>query len=101
MSATLDANLFSTFFNGAPLLSVPGRTFPVSHYYLEDLLEKTGHIVEEGSRCAKRGCGDFETVSLWVTTRGGEKRRETAAMESETDLGVSGDFVGYSLTTRR
>ena len=101
MSATLDANLFSSYFGGAPVLTVPGRTFPVSTYYLEDLLEQTGHIVEEGSRCAKRNYNGRETVSLWVTTRGGERRRETAAMESETDVAVSDDYIGYSLPTRR
>jgi hypothetical protein len=94
MSATLDANLFSSYFGGAPVITVPGRTFPVAHYFLEDLLEKTGHIIEEGSRCARRNCSSSESASLWVTTRGGEKRRETAIIEA--DIPVSGDFVGYS-----
>ena len=29
MSATLDAGKFQSYFNDAPLISVPGRTFPV------------------------------------------------------------------------
>ena len=33
MSATLDAAKFQSYFQGAPLLSVPGRTFPVEVYY--------------------------------------------------------------------
>ena len=33
MSATLDADKFQKFFDGAPLLRVPGRTFPVEVYY--------------------------------------------------------------------
>lgn len=33
MSATLDAEKFQTYFNNAPLLKVPGRTFPVEIYY--------------------------------------------------------------------
>lgn len=33
MSATLDAEKFQTYFNEAPLLAVPGRTFPVEVYY--------------------------------------------------------------------
>ena len=33
MSATLDAEKFQKFFDGAPLLRVPGRTFPVEIYY--------------------------------------------------------------------
>jgi pre-mRNA-splicing factor ATP-dependent RNA helicase DHX15/PRP43 len=33
MSATLDAEKFQEYFNGAPLLRVPGRTFPVEVFY--------------------------------------------------------------------
>ena len=101
MSATLDAALFTTYFGNAPLVTVPGRAFPVAHYYLEDLIEKSGHIIEEGSRYAVRNHDKQETVSLWLTTKGGERRRETAALESEIDVGVSDDFIGYSLATRR
>jgi len=33
MSATLDAEKFQNYFNGAPLLKVPGRKFPVELFY--------------------------------------------------------------------
>ena len=33
MSATLDAEKFQAYFEGAPLLRVPGRTFPVEIFY--------------------------------------------------------------------
>ena len=33
MSATLDAQKFQDYFNGAPLMKVPGRTFPVQVFY--------------------------------------------------------------------
>ncbi|EHS63108.1 DEAH-box ATP-dependent RNA helicase prp43, variant 2 [Puccinia graminis f. sp. tritici] len=33
MSATLDAAKFQSYFNSAPLLKVPGRTFPVETFY--------------------------------------------------------------------
>lgn len=33
MSATLDAEKFQTYFDNAPLLKVPGRTFPVEIFY--------------------------------------------------------------------
>ncbi|KAL8817458.1 MAG: hypothetical protein Q9223_003713 [Gallowayella weberi] len=41
MSATVDAAKFSSYFNGAPVLTVPGRTFPVQIQYLEDAIEET------------------------------------------------------------
>uniref|UniRef100_A0A7I4A4A1 RNA helicase n=1 Tax=Physcomitrium patens TaxID=3218 RepID=A0A7I4A4A1_PHYPA len=41
MSATLDADLFSSYFNNCPVVRVPGFTFPVQTYYLEDVLALT------------------------------------------------------------
>lgn len=35
MSATLNATLFSEYFRGAPVLDIPGRTFPVEQIFLE------------------------------------------------------------------
>ena len=101
MSATLDAQLFCSFFHNAPLVSVPGRTFPVSDYYLEDLIEATGHIIEEDSQYAIRNYYSREMASLHVTKRGGEQRREAVALESETSVDVSEDFPGYSISTRK
>jgi pre-mRNA-splicing factor ATP-dependent RNA helicase DHX15/PRP43 len=36
MSATLDAEKFQNYFDNAPLLAVPGRTYPVEIYYTKD-----------------------------------------------------------------
>lgn len=101
MSATLDAELFCSFFGGAPLVSVPGRTFPVASYYLEDLLDETGHIIEEGSRHAGRAYDNRETASMYITMKGGEKREEIVSLDSELDVELTDDFIGYSLATRR
>ncbi|KAL2265029.1 hypothetical protein VTJ83DRAFT_7539 [Remersonia thermophila] len=49
MSATVDAERFSNYLGGAPVLSVPGRTFPVRVQYLEDAVELTGYSVEQRS----------------------------------------------------
>lgn len=45
MSATVDAERFSKYLGGAPVLTVPGRTFPVQVRYLEDAIETTGYMV--------------------------------------------------------
>ncbi|GJE85993.1 HrpA-like RNA helicase [Phanerochaete sordida] len=55
MSATLDAEKFSSYFGGCPILQVPGRTFPVEVRYLEDAVEFTKWKVTEGSPYAMRG----------------------------------------------
>ncbi|KAH8273341.1 hypothetical protein KR018_003934 [Drosophila ironensis] len=46
MSATLNATLFSEYFGGAPVLDIPGRTFPVQQLFLEDILEKSDFVME-------------------------------------------------------
>ena len=101
MSATLDAQLFCSFFHGAQLVVVPGRTFPVATYFLEDLLEATDFIIEEGSIYAHREYSARETSSILVTTRGGEKRREIVSLDSDLHTQVSDDYPGYKLATRR
>ena len=41
MSATMDSQKVSRYFGNAPVLHIPGRTFPVSVQYLEDIIEAT------------------------------------------------------------
>ncbi|KAK4990405.1 hypothetical protein LTR50_002580 [Elasticomyces elasticus] len=43
MSATVDAQRFSRYLNNAPIVTVPGRTFPVQAKFLEDAIEITGY----------------------------------------------------------
>ncbi|KAI0534078.1 ATP dependent RNA helicase [Xylaria digitata] len=47
MSATVDAERFSNYLGRAPVLNVPGRTFPVQIKYLEDALEVTGYTLNQ------------------------------------------------------
>jgi ATP-dependent RNA helicase DHX29 len=49
MSATIDAARFSSYLNDAPILTVPGRTFPVQTQYLEDAIELTHYAGTSGS----------------------------------------------------
>lgn len=44
MSATLDANIYSSYYWNCPVLSCPGRTFPVTVNYLEDCYTATRYI---------------------------------------------------------
>lgn len=45
MSATINAELFSDYFGGAPMAHIPGFTYPVKQHFLEDVLEMTGHVI--------------------------------------------------------
>ncbi|KAJ5896633.1 uncharacterized protein N7473_006032 [Penicillium subrubescens] len=47
MSATVDAQRFSNYLGGVPVLNIPGRTFPVEMKYLEDAVEMTNYSLSE------------------------------------------------------
>lgn len=50
MSATLEAQRFSNYLGGVPVLNIPGRTFPVEIKYLEDAVEMTNYrLTDDGS----------------------------------------------------
>lgn len=55
MSATLNAQKLSEFFDNCPVISVPGRTFPVEAHFLEDAVELTRWTIDEDSPLARRG----------------------------------------------
>lgn len=54
MSATLNADLFSKYFVKAPVLEIPGRTFPVQQFFLEEILEKSKFVLEADSQFCKK-----------------------------------------------
>ncbi|KAK9814740.1 hypothetical protein WJX72_010718 [[Myrmecia] bisecta] len=48
MSATLHIDLFSQYFGGCPVVNVPGFTYPVQDFYLEDVLSMIGYAGQNG-----------------------------------------------------
>ncbi|KAM6986672.1 putative ATP-dependent RNA helicase DHX57 isoform 1-T2 [Aplochiton taeniatus] len=55
MSATLNADLFSQYFYNCHTIHIPGRTFPVDQFFLEDALAKTRYVIEDGSPFMRSG----------------------------------------------
>ncbi|GAA5823603.1 hypothetical protein JCM11251_000694 [Rhodosporidiobolus azoricus] len=49
MSATVDAEKIANYMGGCPVVRVPGRTFPVTPYYLEDVVELTRYRLDPHS----------------------------------------------------
>ena len=41
MSATLNSDRFSQYYENCPNIHIPGFTYPVEDFYLEDILELT------------------------------------------------------------
>ncbi|OAP17517.1 NIH [Arabidopsis thaliana] len=65
MSATLDAERFSEYFGGCPVVRVPGFTYPVRTFFLDDALsvlnsDKNSHLLS----AVKRDFKDEDKVSL-------------------------------------
>lgn len=54
MSATLNAGLFAAYFGGAPVLEIPGRTFPVQQFFLEDILDMSKFVLEPDSQFCRK-----------------------------------------------
>lgn len=70
MSATVDAEKISSYMNNCPILKVPGRTFPVTSFFLEDVIELTDYRLDPQSdspyvaRRGKRKPVMLKTASL-------------------------------------
>uniref|UniRef100_A0A8C5GH96 Putative ATP-dependent RNA helicase DHX57 n=1 Tax=Gouania willdenowi TaxID=441366 RepID=A0A8C5GH96_GOUWI len=45
MSATLNAELFSEYFSNCPTIHIPGQTFPVDQFFLEDAIAETRYVL--------------------------------------------------------
>ncbi|BFZ23488.1 hypothetical protein BsWGS_26527 [Bradybaena similaris] len=105
MSATLDSEKISSYFQHCPVVNVPGRTFPVEEYYLEDVIEMTGYVVDDDSPYTvnQRYLLQEESASVEVTKHGGQKSKKNLEWTQEdiskidqTDLPAD----KYSLKTR-
>jgi ATP-dependent RNA helicase DHX29 len=83
MSATVDAARFSRYLNDAPILTVPGRTFPVQTRYLEDAIELTHY---DGASGTPRN----------ATTSDNDDDDEITSDKS----GIPSKLPGYSSATR-
>ena len=64
MSATLHVDLFAGYFQGCPVISVPGFTHPVQDFYLEEILKLTGY---QESAVAELAAAGFTGSSVGIT----------------------------------
>ncbi|KAK6362941.1 hypothetical protein TWF730_000392 [Orbilia blumenaviensis] len=85
MSATVDANKFSEYLDNAPVFQIPGRTFPVRTFYLEDAVELSGFVLSDDSaRRNRRQADEFDIDAI-----------------EETGPASASSYEGYSLQTRK
>ncbi|CAK7349655.1 unnamed protein product [Dovyalis caffra] len=86
MSATLNAELFSSYFGGAPTIHIPGFTYPVRAQFLENILEMIGYRLTP-----------YNQIDDYAQTF--KKRKSQIASSVEDALDVA-DFKSYSSRTR-
>eukprot|EP00250_Pteridium_aquilinum_P021505 c25147_g1_i1 orf=845-4309(-) len=96
MSATLNAELFSKFFNSAPTCHIPGFTHPVKAHFLEDVLELTGHRLTELNQIDDYGQSKSWKMQKQVHNR----KRKTSVNSLVEDALVGADFGSCSYSTR-
>uniref|UniRef100_A0AAQ5Z5C9 RNA helicase n=1 Tax=Amphiprion ocellaris TaxID=80972 RepID=A0AAQ5Z5C9_AMPOC len=89
MSATVDCHKFSNYFNRCPVITIPGRTFPVEVFHLEDIVEQTGYILEKDSEYSQKIVEEEEEeVSISVTQKGGKTLQHQVYKSSISGVGT-------------
>ncbi|XP_029301118.1 ATP-dependent RNA helicase DHX29 [Cottoperca gobio] len=103
MSATVDCNKFSNYFNRCPVISIPGRTFPVEVSHLEDIVEQTGYVLEKDSEYSQKILEDEEEVSISFSQKGGKtsQHQEVILRDSSSGWDLGPDLDHFSSRTRQ
>jgi len=76
MSATVQSETFSRYFDGAPVLTAQGRSYPVTEHPLEAILAYTGHVLSPDSPCRVTTAQNWHKASF--ATHRGTVRQEWA-----------------------
>lgn len=95
MSATLDAELFSSYFGGAGVIHIPGFTYPVCSYFLEDILEISGYRLTPYNQI-----DDYGQERLWKMNKQIPKKRKSQIASVVEDALRAADLNEFSPGTR-
>ncbi|XP_052179750.1 DExH-box ATP-dependent RNA helicase DExH3-like [Diospyros lotus] len=95
MSATLNAELFSSYFGGAPMLHIPGFTYPVRSLFLENILEMTGYSLTQYNQIDNYG-----QEKMWKMQKQALRKKKSNIASSVEDALEAADFREYGPRTR-
>ncbi|CAN6910054.1 unnamed protein product [Brassica oleracea] len=95
MSATLDAELFSSYFGGAAVIHIPGFTYPVRSYFLEDILEMSRYRLTPYNQI-----DDYGLERLWKMNKQIPRKRKSQIASVVEDALRAADFKEFSPETR-
>mmetsp|Transcript_80614 Transcript_80614/g.250171 ORF Transcript_80614/g.250171 Transcript_80614/m.250171 type:complete len:937 (-) Transcript_80614:120-2930(-) len=88
MSATLEVDKLVRYFgNHVPVMSIPGRTFPVETFWMEDAIEMSGYQLEDESEFVKRGwnSGWLRRETFQVSQQKGRTEKLTTYVDDDDD----------------
>ncbi|KAJ1649883.1 hypothetical protein IWQ61_009165 [Dispira simplex] len=95
MSATVDEMLFQTYFDQCPVIKVPGRTFPVRTFHLEDVLHLTKYAVDPWSPyCVQSSGGGGQSTAVRLKGKGGKRYQVSLTWEPDELEGADDDNLG-------
>ncbi|XP_054431316.1 ATP-dependent RNA helicase DHX29 [Pteronotus mesoamericanus] len=102
MSATVDSDKFSAYFTHCPVLRISGRSYPVEVFYLEDIVEETGFVLEKDSEYCQKYLEEEEEITINVTSKGGGIKKYQEYIPTQTDAGaeLSPFYQKYSSRTQ-
>ncbi|KAI7997052.1 hypothetical protein LOK49_LG10G00808 [Camellia lanceoleosa] len=95
MSATLDAELFSSYFGGAPMVHIPGFTYPVRTHFLENILEMTGYQLTPYNQI-----DDYGQDKMWKMNKQAPRKRKSKIASAVEDALRAADFKDFSPETQ-
>lgn len=101
MSATVDAQRFSNYLDNAPIISVPGRTFPVQAKFLEDAIELTGHTNEDAQAQAPGGEEDDDAEAEGQSKSGDAQQLSAYSKRTKNTLANYDEYrIDFSLIVK-
>lgn len=95
MSATLNSELFSSYFGRAPVLRIPGFTYPVQTHFLEDILEMTGYRLTVDNQI-----DDYGQEKLWKVNKQVSRKRKSQIASAVEGVLKPADYKVYNLQTQ-
>ena len=94
MSATLNAALFSEYLGGSPVISAPGRSFPVDTIYLENIYDTLDYVIDPDNRSCRRPKGKAEDAMKAIKAGGGGDRRRQNELLGSWGEDAASEFGG-------
>ncbi|XP_050669842.1 3'-5' RNA helicase YTHDC2-like isoform X6 [Leptidea sinapis] len=85
MSATCDTQIFSRYFNGCPVITIPGRLFEVQRHYLEDILKLTKYSTKKMVQVERELKNKLKSGQSYWSQLEGQKQSDTVEENSNKE----------------